>query len=229
MIPDLSAFSPSPGIRPEISGDSFHTSRTTFSADRELEQIVKPKKLSPELLFPPSVIAAGYSVPQKPEDPVVRAWIPRPDGTSSRPTENPPTEPPSYDQANGSVPILPRPLSPTSIHPYPYTNHLRSASDLAVLDDSRSPRRRLQELDGLDTQSETALNRLSLAVNEPTSALPTSENGSGDGDTDFTPVSIVYGSESLKNLQYTPYPSSALLPLSSTGTPQGDRPPPGKR
>lgn len=159
---------------------------------------------------------------------MVKAWIPRPDGTSNRPI-NTATEPPSYDQANGSAQTLPRPLSPTSIHPYPYTNHLRSTSDLTVLDDSRAPRRRPQELDVIDTRSETALSRLSLAVNEPTSALPTNEGGSADGDTDFTPISIVHGSESLKNLEYTPYPSSAMLPLSATGTPRVDRPPPGKR
>lgn len=190
---------------------------------------MRPKKLSPELLFPSSVRAAGYSVPQQSEDSVFKARIPRPNGTPNRPTKNLATEPPSYDQANGSVSTLPRPLSPTSLHPYPYTNHLRSTSDLTVLEDSRAPRRRPQDLDVIDTQSETALSRLSLAVNEPTSPLPTSENGSADRDTDFTPVSIVHGSESLKNLEYTPYPSSALLPLSAAGTLQVDRPPFGKR
>jgi hypothetical protein len=73
------------------------------------------------------------------------------------------------------------------------------------------------------------LDRLSLAVNEPTSAVAApSETGSGDGFTDFTPVSMVHGSDALKNLDYTPYPSSALLPLSSTGAPQSSRPPPDR-
>jgi hypothetical protein len=73
------------------------------------------------------------------------------------------------------------------------------------------------------------LDRLSLAVNEPTSAVAApSETGSGDGFTDFTPVSMVHGSDALKNLDYTPYPSSALLPLSSTGVPQSSRPPPDR-
>lgn len=187
-----------------------------------------PKKLGPELLFPASVRGAGYTVPQRPEDPVVRAWIRRPDGTPTRPATNPATEPPSYDQANGSAPTLPRPLSPTSIHPYPYTNHLRSTSDLTVLDISRSPRRHLQDLDTIDTQSETVLRRLSLAVNEPTSAAPTSENGSTDGGTDFVPGSIVHGSES-KDLDYTPYPSSAILPLSAPGPLRANQLPPAKR
>jgi hypothetical protein len=188
---------------------------------------VKPKKiLSPEHLFHPSVRAAGYSVPQRSEEPVGKARSPRPNGTSNQLAKTPSTEPPSYDQANGSASTLPRPSSPTSIHPYPYTNHLRSTPDL--LDDSRAPHRRPQDLNAIDTQSETGLSRLSLAVNEPTSA-PTSENGSADGDTDFTPVSIVHGSESLKNLEYTPYPSSALLPLYTAGLPQADRPPPSKR
>ena len=225
----MSAFPPPPDIQPQTSSDTFHTSRTTFSTDQGSEQTVKPKKkLGPELLFPPSVRAAGYSVPHLLEDPVVKAWIPRSDGASTRPTKNPPKEPPSYDQANGSALTLPRPLSPTSIHPYPYTNHLRSTSDITLRDDSRAPRRHPQDLDVIDTQSETGLSRLSLAVNEPTSA-PTSENGSADGGTDFTPVSIVHGTESLKQLEYTPYPSSTLLPLSATATPQVDRPLPGKR
>ena len=70
------------------------------------------------------------------------------------------------------------------------------------------------------------LNRLSLAVNEPTSAHPTaSENGSGDGYTDFTPVTIVHGTDALKNLHYTPYPSSTMLPSFTPGVPRGGHPP----
>lgn len=227
MTPENLAF-PSPlEIRPQTSSDTFHTSRSTFPTDQESEHTVKPKKLNPELLFHPSVRAAGYSVPQRLEDPVVKAWIKRPNGTSARRANDPVTEPPSYDQANGSTITLPRPLSPTSIHPYPYTNHLRSTPDLTALDDLRAPRRRPQDLDVIDTRSESGLSRLSLAVNEPTSALPTSENGSVDGDTDFTPVSIVHGSGSLKHLEYTPYPSSTLLPLSAIS--KVDRPPPSKR
>lgn len=176
---------------------------------------MKPrKKLNPELLFPPSVIGAGYLAPQRPVDPVVRAWTQRVDDTSNGPAKNPATEPPSHNQTHRPTPTQPRPLSPTSTHPYPYTNHLRSTSDVTVMDVSRSPRPRLQDI---DTQKEIALDRLSLAVNGPTSPQPTSENGSGDGDTDFTPISIVHGSDASKNPNYTPYPSSAILPLSTTG------------
>jgi len=190
LTPDLSAFPPPPEVRPQISSDTFHTSRTTLSTDQESDQTVKPKKkLSPVLLFPPSVRAAGYSVPQRPDDPVVRARIPRVDGISNGHARNPTTEPPSYDQTHGQIPTLPQSSSPTSTHPYPYTNHLRSTSDVTALDISRSPRLH---------QNETALNRLSIAVNEPTSAPP-SENGSGDGYTDFTPVSVVHGSDGLKH------------------------------
>lgn len=226
LTPNLSAFPPPPAIREQISSDSFYTSRTTLSTDQESEQTIKPRKLGPQHLFPPAVRAAGYSVPQRPADPVVKAWIPRPDGASNRPTNNPTTNPPSYDQANGSAPALPRPLSPTSIHPYPYTNHLRPTTELAAPGDSRSPRRNLQDLDTIDTQSETLLSRLSLAVNEPTSAPATSENGSVGADTDLFPASIIHESGPSKGLEYTPYPSSALLPLSATSSTSGPGQPP---
>jgi len=94
-----------------------------------------------------------------------------------------------------------------------------------VLDISRIPRPRLQDLDSIDTQNESVLNRLSLAVNEPTSALASSENGSGDGYTDFTPISIVHGSDALKDLGYTPYPSSTMLPSPAPGMSQNGQPP----
>jgi hypothetical protein len=191
---------------------------------------VKPKqKFGPGHLFPPSVIAAGYSVPQRAEDPVVRAHIPRHRGISNRPLETAPPEPPSYDRVRGHILTPPRPPSPPSIHPYPYTNHLRSTSDVTVPDDSRSPRRHLRDLETIDTRSDTALNRLSLAVNEPTSPLPTSENGSEEGLADFTPLSSAHGVDSLKSMEYTPYPSSTLLPLSAAGAPRVDPPRSAKR
>ena len=93
-----------------------------------------------------------------------------------------------------------------------------------MLDICRGSRPHLPDLDTIDTQGENALNRLSLAVNEPTSAHPTSENGSGHGYTDFTPGSIMDGSDVLKNLEYTPYPSSTMLPLS--GVSRGGHPAP---
>jgi len=212
-----------------MSSDTFHTSRTNFSTDQESEQTVKPKKLSPELLFPPSVRAAGYSIPPRPDDPVVRAWIPRMNSTSNRHVRNASSEPPLYEQFHGTTTTLPL-SSHASTHPYPYTNHLRSTSDVTTLDISRSPRPHLQDLDTINTQCDNMLNRLSLAVNEPTSAQPTaSENGSGDGSgdefTDFTPVTIVHGSDALKNLQYTPYPSSTMLPPSVPGVSRGGNPP----
>lgn len=182
------------------------------------------KKLSPELLFPPSVRAAGYSVPERPVDQVLRAWIPRFNGTSNEPAENPTTEPPSYAQIHDSTATLPRPLSPRSTHPYPYTNHLRSTSDVTVPDISQSPRPHP------NTPNQTALNRLSLAVNGPTSPLlNATENGSGDGSTEFTSISIVHGSDALKNLEYTPYPSSAMLPSSAADTSRSNHPPSAKR
>lgn len=186
---------------------------------------MKPRKLSPELLFPPSVRAAGYSILRRPDDPVVRTWIPRVDDTSDSPAGNPPTEPPSRNQIHSPTVTIPRALSPPSTHPYPYTNHLRSTSDITAPNVSRSPRPHLQNI---DTQ-EAALNRLSMAVNGPTSPLPTSGNESGDGYTDFTPVSIVDGTDALKNLEYTPYPSSTMLPSSTTGASRGDRPRPVER
>jgi hypothetical protein len=68
-----------------------------------------------------------------------------------------------------------------------------------------------------------------MAVNEPTSAVAAaSENGSGDGYMDFTPISIVHESDVLKNPEYTPYPSSAMLPLSATGASRGGHPPPDR-
>ena len=135
------------------------------------------------------------------------------------------TEPPSYDQARSLTPTLPRPSSPTSTHPYPYTNHLRSTSDVTVLDISRSPHLNSQDI---NTRNETVLNRLSLAVNRSTSVHPTptaSENGSVDGYTDLTPISIVHEPDTLKNMNYTPYPSSTMLPSSATGTRWGGHPP----
>ena len=187
---------------------------------------MRPRKLSPQLLFPASVRAAGYSVPQQPKDPAVLQWTPRVDSTSNGQARNTDTEPPSYDQAHGptTTPTFPPPSSHTSTHPYPYTNHLRSTSDVTVPGVSRSARPRLQDLDTINTQN--TLNRLSLAVNEPTSALPTlSDNGSGDGNLGFTPTSIVQGSDVSKNLEYTPYPSSAVLPLPDVGVSRGGYPP----
>ena len=209
-----------------MSNETFHTSRTNLSIDRESEQTIKPKKLSPGLLFPPSVRAAGYSVPPRPDDPVIRAWIPRMNSTSNRHARNAASEPTLYQQSQGTTTTLHLPPSQASTHPYPYTNHLRSTSDVTALDISRSPRSHHQDLDTIDTQGDNMLNRLSLAVNEPTSAHPTaSENGSGDGYTDFTPVTIVHGSDSLKNLHYTPYPSSTMLPSSTPGLSRGGHPP----
>ena len=183
---------------------------------------MKPKKLSPELLFPASVRAAGYSVPQRPDDPVARAWIQRDNSISNGHARNADAESLPHNQVHGPTATLPPPSPHTSTHPYHYTNHLRSASDVTVLDISRNPHPHLQGLNTTNARNENALNRLSLAVNEPTSATP-SENGSGDGDMDFTPISVVPGSE-LKNLEYTPYPSSALLPLPATGTPRSGHP-----
>jgi len=209
-----------------MSNETFHTSRTNLSIDQESEQTIKPKKLSPELLFPPSVRAAGYSVPPRPDDPVTRAWIPRMNSTSNRHARNATSDPPLYQQSQDTTTTLHLPSPQASTHPYPYTNHLRSTSDVTVLNISRSPRSYHQDLETIDTQGENMLNRLSLAVNEPTSAHPTtSENGSGDGYTDFTPVTIVHGSDALKNLQYTPYPSSTMLPSSSPGVLRGGHPP----
>jgi hypothetical protein len=224
---DPSPFPAPPEVQPQVSTDTFHTSHTTLPTD-ETEQTARPRALGPEHLFPPSVRAAGYTVPERPEDPVVRAWIRRPNGTANRPAANIDTEPPSYNQVNNPAPTLPRPLSPTSLHPYPYTNHLRSTADVTVLGGSRSPHRHPHDLDTTDTHDGTVWSRLSLAVNESTSAPP-SEDGSVDGDTDFTPISNVHGSDSLKNLEYTPYPSSALLPISAAGTPRVDHLPSSRR
>lgn len=211
-----------------MSNGTFHTARTNLSVDQEQEQTVKPKtRLSPELLFPPSVRAAGYSIPQRPVDPVVRTWVSRVNDTPEENARNTATEPPAYDQANGSAVTLPLPPSQSSTHPYPYTNHVRSISDFSALDISRSPRPHLQDIDTVNIQNEHALNRLSLTVNEPTSPPPaTSEDGSGDGYTGFTPLSGVPGSDALKSLEYTPYPSSAMLPSSTSGASQGSHPPP---
>jgi len=187
---------------------------------------VRPRKeLSPQLLFPPSVRAAGYSIPQRPTDPVVRAWLPRVNGNSNEPAKNPATEPPPYNQPHSPTPTTPRPSSSTSTHPYPFTNHPRSTPDVTVLDISQSPRPHP------NTPNEIALNRLSLAVNGPTPPLPTSDSGSGSGDghTNFTPVSIVHGPDVQKNLEYTPYPSSMMLPLAATGTSRSNHPPSAQR